>query len=106
MARGDASRAFDVVVESVGCHSQFFGIETNLTLFPEMLVDELAECVDLRVEPRKRDRASARPACAQSYNFNSSEREQSAHRQAISLTRDRTLFIEICTQHCQAFSLC
>src|SRR3984957_15973351 len=40
MAGGDAGRAFDVVVEPVDGHTEFFRIELELALDPEILVDQ------------------------------------------------------------------
>ena len=43
MARGDAGRAFDVVVEPVDGHAELFGIKIELALDAEILVDQGAQ---------------------------------------------------------------
>ena len=43
VAGGDAGRAFDVVVEPVDGHAELFGVEIELALGEEILVDQGAQ---------------------------------------------------------------
>src|SRR5690349_15815637 len=65
VARGDAGRPLDMVIETVGRHRQLLGIKADEPLLAEMFVDEAAQFVDAGVVSRQRHRAAACPAYRQ-----------------------------------------
>ena len=95
MAGGDAGRALDVVVEPVRRHGELVGIEVEMALLAEILLDQLAQRVDRRVGRRERDAAGARAARGEPRDLDRDQRQQPAHREAEALAREKMLLVKL-----------
>src|ERR1043166_1534096 len=63
MPGGDADRALDVIVEPVGRHGEPLGVEGDVALAPEVILDQAPQRLDRCVGRRERHGAGARAAC-------------------------------------------
>ena len=93
MAGGDAGCAFDVIVEPVDGHAKLLGIEAELMLAAEILVDQRAQLRDRRVGRLQCDGAGARAACRKPRHGDRDQRQEAAHRHAIAFAR-QAAFLE------------
>ena len=93
MAGGDAGCAFDVIVEPVDGHAELLGIEAELMLAAEILVDQRAQLRDRRVGRLQGDAAGARAACRKPRHGDRDQRQEAAHRHAIAFAR-QAAFLE------------
>ena len=95
MAGGDAGCALDVIVETVGRHRKFAGIESDLAFAAEILLHQPPQRLDGGIRRRKRHAAGARAARRQSRDLNRDQRQQRAHGKPVPIAGEKPFLIEI-----------
>ena len=99
MAGGDAGCPFDVIVEAVHRHAEPAGVEAELMLAAEKLVDQRAQLRNGGIGRPQGNRAGARTACGEPRDANRNQRQQSARRHPVAFAA-KTAFLEQLRAEC------